>query len=124
MGYIQHDALIVVLDRDHPRCAEVEQRLTKWRAEIEVDDENYGSEAFRALIVGPVPAVANNYVTWAFLPDGSKEGWEPSDEGDRLRDEFKAIVEGCGEGVHVRFGEDHRSEAGDSLVPWQEEDED
>jgi hypothetical protein len=40
------------------------------------------------LIVGPVRSLKEDYVTWTFLPDGSKEGWPESDAGGRFRQQF------------------------------------
>jgi len=34
------------------------------------------------------PAIVNGYHTFILVPDGSKEGWSESDEGDRFRFEF------------------------------------
>lgn len=45
-------------------------------------------EEWRRLLVGPVQSVVNGYLSFAFLPDGSKEGWEDSDLGDEFRQRF------------------------------------
>lgn len=39
------------------------------------------------------PAVINGYITFVMYPDGSKEGWGHSVEGDRQRDVFVAWLE-------------------------------
>lgn len=82
-------------------------------------------DAFRAslpaewqpLIVGPVGSITNDYWTFAFLPDGSKEGWDTSDRGDEYREQFEDLFSFRYEDgsspfdvVHVRFGDDERYE--------------
>ena len=39
------------------------------------------------------PPVVNNYRTFFLAPDGSKENWPPSDDGDALRNEVVAWLE-------------------------------
>ncbi len=46
---------------------------------------------WQPLVVGPIPSVINNYVTYVFAPDGSQEGWRDSDDGDRYRAQFLAM---------------------------------
>lgn len=72
-------------------------------------------EEFRQLVIGPVPSCFNGRVSYAFLPDGSKEGWPPSDQGDEYRARFAALFaqqdeDGatCDDTVHIRYGGDHR----------------
>ncbi len=84
MGYIQHDAVIVTVsgyanDRDFapgPKVKAFRESLP---------------EEWRALVVGPVRSVVNGYDTYAFLPDGSKEGWRDSDQGDEYRSQFDSM---------------------------------
>lgn len=66
---------------------------------------------WRHLVIGPVRPVINDFDTWMFLPDGSKEGWEESDLGNELRARFTALFSWTYEDgsspfevVHVRFG--------------------
>ncbi len=42
-------------------------------------------------ILGPM---TNNYETFCISPDGSKEGWEESDIGDKRREKFIQWLEG------------------------------
>ena len=115
MGYIAHDAVIAVVD--------------DW------DEETLGAidaladempEAVRPFLVGPVVGT-NGYHSWAFLPDGSKEGWPASDEGALWRDRFAEVAKGQlrtfedeswyrADVVHIRFGGDHGSEVGTTIV--------
>jgi hypothetical protein len=72
MGYIRHHAIIV----------------TCWSG------ESLGEARDAALRLGcavtNIPdEVVNGYVTFAIIPDGSKEGWAESDEGDTRRERFK-----------------------------------
>ena len=72
MGYMKHEALV----------------MTTWR-----EDRRYIFDAFRdampdefrGLLVGPIDAPMNGYVSWAFLPDGSKRGWDHSEKAHDLR---------------------------------------
>lgn len=71
MGYIRHHAIIVT-------CYD------------EAGAETARSKA-RELGMHPTNAVAtvNAYCTFLVPPDGSKEGWEASDNGDEARAAFK-----------------------------------
>jgi hypothetical protein len=97
MGYMAHNAIIV----------------TSWQEK--------GTEAAHGLAVGIFPkdqvsplsdTVTNGYRTFAIFPDGSKEGWEDSNEGDKNRDAFMAALDKFWEKglwvdvVEVRFGGD------------------
>jgi hypothetical protein len=104
VGYIQHDAVIVVTYRE-----EVSRDLAALR-------ESVAEPSLARHIVGPIPA-SNGYETWIFTPDGSKEGWEQSDRADELRGRFEQIAtDGRGDVVHVRFGGDYGHEIGARIV--------
>jgi hypothetical protein len=84
MGYMRHDSVLVVVEDyilDRPEMPDVEA----FKRTV--------PEPYRSLIVGPIPAAVNAYVTYAFLPDGSKEGWPESDDGDRYRDRFVELFD-------------------------------
>lgn len=82
MGYIKHDSVLVVVNDYVPgQMPDVEA----FRQSL--------PEEWRPLVVGPIPAVVNGYVTYAFLPDGSKEGWPPSDRGDEYRNAFVELFD-------------------------------
>ncbi len=74
MGLIQHNAVIATT-WDAKKLAAVQLWISgldpKWAAQF--------------VTAG---VVANDGGTVAMLPDGSKEGWGDSDEGDRLRERF------------------------------------
>jgi hypothetical protein len=72
-------------------------------------------EKYGALVSGIVPAIANGYGSFLVAPDGSKEGWDESANGDLLRDRIVAYLETCRHGdgstsfdyVEVQFGDDN-----------------
>jgi hypothetical protein len=113
MGYIQHDAVIVVTTR-HSLTLE----LLDFRQSL------IGS-GLDPYLVGPVHA-ANIYESWIFAPDGSKEGWEFSDKANAARARFEQIAVAAGaDVVHVRFGGDYGMEMGARIVwstdgAWQD----
>lgn len=49
-------------------------------------------EIFGAHVTEILPEVTNGYLTFFIGPDGSKEGWPESDDGDKKRYEFKEWV--------------------------------
>lgn len=111
MGYIKHQAVIAVVIGD---AADVDiDRLRRQLAEL-VDKPSGASPA--QLLVGPAQALVNDYVTYALLPDGSKEGWSTSDLGDRARriliDHFRALGS-YAQVVEVSFDEDLVTSAAD-----------
>lgn len=94
MGYMAHHAVNVVSSDADDRDA-----LEAFRASLIGDHAR--------LFVGPVRGAVNGEDMWTLLPDGSKEGWEDSDQGDRNRSALAAI---CRQRqidfVEVRFGGD------------------
>lgn len=80
MGYIAHDAVIVTTG-DHRKGG---------LPDIDSFRESLPPE-FQPLVIGPVKSAVNGYVSYVFLPDGSKEGWDTSDEGDEYRARFVAL---------------------------------
>jgi len=104
MGAIVHDAVIVTVpgymlaQPDMPDVAAFREEMP---------------EDMRPLLVGPIPALINGYVTWVFAPDGSFERWPESDDGDAWRARFVALFDFRYEDgstpfdvVAVRFGGD------------------
>ena len=85
MGYMAHHALIVYIPGYF-----IERGHSLIYPEIKMPDLEAFREAmpesFRKLLVGPTQTAANGDYVLAFLPDGSKEGWDTSDEGDAIRD--------------------------------------
>jgi len=73
MGYIRHDAVIVTsFDKTHLTTA-----LKK-------------AKQLGLPVSGIVESNINHYVSFLIAPDGSKEGWAASAEGDQARDTWKA----------------------------------
>lgn len=112
MGYIAHDAVIVVTE-DYREGGLPD--MDAFRASM--------PEHFRHLVIGPVQTVANGSTCYVFLPDGSKEGWVDSDLGDEWRRRFKELFrlaydDGSSpdDVVSVRFGGDYGSEVGATLT--------
>lgn len=108
MGYIAHDATVVTTSSFRPGGL---PDMDAFRAGM--------PEPFRPLVVGPVKATSNGYVSYVFLPDGSKEGWPESRTGDKWRARFKELFllgDGWDDVVTVRFGGDHASEIGDRVT--------
>ena len=72
MGYIAHNAIIV----------------TTWNADamlgVVAKCASLGAE-----VIGPSKSEINQTQTILICPDGSKEGWEESDAGDRRRSELR-----------------------------------
>ncbi len=95
MGYMRHHAIIIT-SWDENRIADAHTKAL----------EVCGGEEFP---VSPVSnAATNGYRSFAVFPDGSKEGWDASDEGDRCR---KALVE---------WLDDQRYEDGSTSLAWVE----
>lgn len=111
MGYTRHDAVIVQIAGYAMNPGSI------GRDDMPVID----LDAFRAtlpdewhrLVIGPVKSITNGSYTAVFLPDGSKEGWGTSDEGDVYRAQFAALFSFAYDDgsspfdvVHIRFGGD------------------
>jgi hypothetical protein len=117
MGRIIHDAIIATTHDCRPGGL---PDIDAFRASLPED--------FRSLVIGPIPAYFNGYVSYAFLPDGSKEGWTPSNEGDEYRRRFAALFDqryddgsSHDEVVAVRYGEDHRDQHGTPAAHYIED---
>lgn len=113
MGYIAHDAVIATTSDARPEPVDIEA----FRASLPED--------FRPLVIGPVVAPLNGTVSYAWLPDGSKEGWADSDQADEYRERFVALFNHRYEDgsshdnvVEVRFGEDYADEHG-AAIWWR-----
>ena len=77
MGYIRHEALIVTIS---------ERYIGKL--------EELALSIFPSCEVGSVSSRINGYKTVFIGPDGSKEGWEDSDDGDEQRESFLRRLSG------------------------------
>lgn len=92
MGTISHNAIIVT------------DNSLEWLAKAAAKARELG-----AIVLGPSEPGTNNYRTLVLCPDGSKEGWETSDAGNRCRDAFVEWLrlqrEEYPEWVEVCYGE-------------------
>ena len=97
MGYMLHHAILITSWDD--------EKLAKAREAVVLLGAQYGMEG----LVSPVcEAHMNRYASFAIFPDGSKEGWEASDEGDSFR------------GAVVAYLDTERYEDGSSNLHWVE----
>ena len=84
MGYIRHHAIIVT--------GYTEESIGRAHAKaLEIFSDSIPAYKGRELFcwVSPIsPPAINGYLTFFVGPDGSKEGWEPSDFGEELRKTF------------------------------------
>ena len=109
MGYIAHEAVIASTYGEEQR-----ERIECFRELLPVK--------WRGSLVGPIPAQTNGDDFWAFMPDGSKEGWPTSDVGEGLRDEFVGLLRHMRvDFVSVRFGGDYGMEFGANVVAHGDE---
>lgn len=119
MGYIRHNAIVAVVNGyifGQPEAPDVET----FRASLPAE--------WQHLVIGPVKSVMNDYVTFVFAADGSKEGWGASDAGDLYRQQFLDLFQFAYEDgsspsdvlvVDARFGGDEpspRGEGEDELI--------
>ena len=86
MGYIKHHT-IVVTGWQNEKIKEAQLKAK------EIFEQNFDSEPMEklyasALISDIVQGLANGQSSFFIAPDGSKEGWETSNNGNRARKEF------------------------------------
>jgi hypothetical protein len=82
MGYTRHNAIVVTaagyaMEGSYGAAA---PDVAAFRDSL--------PEQWRHLVIGPVESIVNDYQSFTFLPDGSKEGWKDSDLGDEYRRRF------------------------------------
>lgn len=94
MGYIAHHAIIVT-GSDY--------------GTTEVQEAHKRAEELGMAVSSIVDSPINGYASFFIAPDGSKEGWGASEEGDKRRNEFKTWIRESGrylDFAEVRFGGD------------------
>ncbi len=103
MGTIYHDAIIVTTYNAiaSEYCAPGERQ--------HLDAAIAKAREIGLSVIGPDPVETNGTQTFCICPDGSKEGWGTSNEGDRMREEF---IDWLGnqpsiDWVAIRYGEHH-----------------
>jgi len=102
MGYIAHNAIVV----------------TSWNSDS-IEAAACFARNLGMTVLGPSAEAVNGYRSILVCPDGSKEGWQPSDEGDERRAGLRewmhsqAYSDGSSplEWVEVRYGSDDRTAA-------------
>ncbi len=123
MGYIRHHAIVVTGSRYRDVRPNAER--------TDIDDAHAAASAAGCKLVSPIvgPGVNDTY-SFLVAPDGSKEGWKDSDDGDTARDAFIAWMQDAN-GEHggwfawaeVVLGTDD-AEAHVERHAWDEPDED
>jgi hypothetical protein len=91
MGYIKHNAIVV----------------TCWNSEKMVALGDHARE-LGMQVLGPSPALMNGYRSILICPDGSKEGWADSEQGDARRAALRTrlVAEESLEWCEVSYGHD------------------
>lgn len=79
MSYVRHNTVVVTAAGHAMRGAGAPD-VDAFRRSL--------PEEWRHLVVGPVGSAVEDYQSFVFLPDGSKEGWPESDLGDEYRERF------------------------------------
>lgn len=91
MGYMRHHAIV----------------LTSWSTEHLNNAHNKATDL--GMLVTPITKGAvNGYRSFLVAPDGSKEGWDESEDGDRRRTDL------------VEWLESQRTEDGGTYIDWVE----
>jgi hypothetical protein len=100
MGHVHHHAILITFyDRaGSGLLADVVCQLDDLREEL--------PQNFRPLLIGPIPSAANFDYSVAFLPDGSKEGWDTSNEGDKIRKRLIDMFSDWADVIEVCYGGD------------------
>ena len=91
MGYMRHHAIIV----------------TSW-SDNHIQKARRKALDLHMLITPNIESNINGYQSFFIPPDGSKEGWEESDGGDKKRDQF------------VEWLNTQRTEDGGTYLKWAE----
>lgn len=102
MGYVKHHTIVVT------SCCEVSIKKAQDKALKIFSKKVQGYDnGFNKLVSKIVKGVANYQHSFFIAPDGSKEGWEPSQLGDKLRGKFtKWLTKNGYDFVEVCFGGD------------------
>lgn len=92
MGHIVHHAIVV----------------TTWDAKLARMAQKFAKNDLGCAVTGVTESGTNRYLSFMVCPDGSKSGWEESDNGDTRRNEF------------VKWLHEQRYEDGSSPFAWCE----
>jgi hypothetical protein len=112
MGYIRHHAIVVTgwdekFERAHAKAVELFKDIAR-----NVLHRKEG----RSLVSPIIPGIVNGYKSFFVAPDGSKEGWEESDNANTARDRFVEYLRAQANDdgstslryVEVQFGDDDK----------------
>ena len=111
MGYIKHEAVIITATNHYKGDGEitypVRDAIEALRAEM--------PEKIARLLSPMLGVGVNGTYSYCFAPDGSKEGWPDSSEGDEWRERVIQTALKADEWinvVHLAFGGDYGVELG------------
>lgn len=91
MGYINNHAVVFTV---FGYAAEgVQVAIEAWARDVDTIPNPPFNYRPSVLLRGPVVGLVNDSVSFAFLPDGSKEGWDTSDLGDEARRRLVEVLE-------------------------------
>ena len=105
MGYMRHNAIIVT--------APLSEKMIEAHSIVRDIADKHGRFCD---VTSLTQETTNGYVSFLVAPDGSKEGWEASDSGDRTRDDVIEYLNSLRHGdgstsfkfVEVQFGDDNK----------------
>lgn len=114
MGYIKHNA-IVVTGWGKEKMEEARQKAIEIFEDCFKDEPFKSEELYGGTLVSEIVAgLINGYMSFFIAPDGSKEWWETSDNGDRAREKFfdwlRKDEDGYYDYVEIQFGGDDNHE--------------
>lgn len=103
MGYMKHNA-VVVTNWDEKELKAAHQKAKEVFADAKFNFKN-GERLVSEIVYG----IVNSQCSFFIAPDGSKEGWGDSTNGDEARKEFQDWLlknENFSDYIEVRFGGD------------------
>lgn len=96
MGYFRHKTIIVSGWLEHIRAAHEEFDLVLRQNYpdllVEPSEQASITQEPTTLLSGVVVSPSNGFAHFFIAPDGSKEGWPTSNEGDRAFAQIKALL--------------------------------
>jgi len=86
--------------------------VTSWKGEHIEEAHEKARELFNKMVSEISPEVINHYRSFAIFPDGSKEGWLESEQGDELRERFISWLKEANlylSWVEVQYGDEENN---------------
>jgi hypothetical protein len=106
MGYIKHDAILVT-SWDDKKFPTVHAKALEYLGAVKSANDSFPGINLVSSIVGPC---VNGQVSFLVAPDGSKEGWDSSNNAEEAREVFLSwLAHDCPvycTALVVRFGGD------------------